>query len=288
MLKLFLFSLLAWIAYAAWFRRRQEHILFPADRRPMVLADAGLADFTNVWAPTSGSLSLEGWYRPADGFTRPTILILNGRNRHPAACAPLARRLADAGFGVLLAGLRGQAGNPGAAGQAGWIDDSHAWADFLVRRGVSGGRLILLGRDTGAFLAACLAAERSVARLVLEAPFTSMADLLDRRLPLLPLRSLLRHRFEIAPYLVHVQAPVLILHAGGDRDVPVALGRRLDGLLTAPLRSFRPAGVSRDDLLSRGGEEVLLSFLDASPQGQAGPTLDQERPGGGRALVVRD
>lgn len=288
MLYLILIPLLLWFAYAVWFRRMQERILFPPDRRPMVLADAGLPDFQNVWVPTSDDLSLEGWYRPADGFTKPTVLILNGRNRHPGACGPLARLLADAGFGVLLAGLRGQGGNPGAAGQAGWTDDSRAWADFLVQRGLSGGRLILYGRDTGAFLAAGLAAERSAARLVLEAPFTTMADLLDRRWPLLPLRSLLRHRFDIAPALVQVQTPVLILHAGGDRDVPVALGARLDRHLVDPPQVFRLPGVAVEDIWSRGGDEVLLAFLEAAAPGPRGPTLDQEKPGGSRALAIRD
>ncbi|MFY8094513.1 MAG: alpha/beta hydrolase [Niveispirillum sp.] len=288
MLKLILIPLLLWVAYALWFRRTQERILFPADRRPLVLADAGLPDFQTVWVPAGEGLSLEGWYRPAEGFTKPTVLVLNGRNRHPGALGPLARLLADAGFGVLLAGLRGQGGNPGGPGQAGWIDDSRAWADFLVQRGISGGRLILYGRDTGAFLAAGLAAERSVARLVLEAPFTSLADLLERRLPLLPLRSLLRHRFEITPALGQVQAPVLILHAGGDRDVPLALGSRLDGHFLAPPQSFRPPGVAAADLLARGGDEVLLAFLEAAAPTGRGSTLDQEKPGGGRALVVRD
>lgn len=288
MLMMVLIPLLAWIAYAVWFRRGQDRILFPPDRRPMVLADAGLPDFQNVWTPTGGGASLEGWHRPAEGFTKPTILILPGRLQHPGACGPLARKLADAGFGVLLAGLRGQGGNPGNAGQVEWGDDARAWADFLVRRGVSGGRLVLYGSDTGAFLAAGLAAERSVARLVLEAPFTAMADLLERRLPLLPLRSLLRHRFEIAPALAQVQAPTLILHAGGDGQVPVVLGRRLDRLITAPLQVFRPDGVGPQDLLDRGGAEVLLSFLDSAGGMPHGLILEQERPMGGRSLVVRE
>lgn len=287
MLILILLPILAWIAYAIWFRWAQERILFPPDPRPMVLADAGLADFQNVWTQTGGGGSLEGWYRPADGFTKPTVLILNGRQQHPGARGPVARLLADAGFGVLLAGLRGQASNPGPAGQAEWSEDARAWADFLVQRGVSGGRLILYGRDTGAFLAAGLAAERSVARLVLEAAVPSMAEWLERRWPLLPLRSLLRHRFDIAPALAQVQAPILILQAGGDRQVPGELSLRLDRLVTAPLLVFRPENVASDDLLVQGGGEVLLSFLLGATEPRGSMILEQERPGGGRALVVR-
>lgn len=289
MLTLILALLLAWLAYAVWFRRAQDRILFRPDRRPLALADAGLGDFQPVWTQTADGLSLEGWRRPADGFTKPTILLLPGQHGHPALwAASRARLLADAGFGVLLAGLRGQAGNPGTPTEAGLLTDARAWADFLVRQGVSGGRLALYGEETGAFLAATLASERSAARLVLEAPFPAMADLLERRFPLLPLRSLLRHRFDLTPVLPLVQAPVLILHAGADREVPAALGARLDRLVTAPLRCFRPAGVAAADLLRRGGDEALLSFLDdGGISVLPSPTLDQTRPPGGRAVTVR-
>lgn len=285
MLTLFLLLLLIWIAYAVWFRQGQEQLLLRPDPRPLVLADAGLGDFRTVWVQTADGLSLEGWHRPADGFTKPTVLILTGRRHHPGNQGALARLLADAGFGVLLAGLRGQAGNPGQGGEARWMIDARTWADHLVGQGISGGRLILYGEETGAFLAANLAAERAVARLVLEAPFPSLADLLSRRFPLLPLRALLRHRFEITPALAQVQAPVLLLHAGADTGVPVALGQRLERLINPAPRTFRPSGTKPEDLLKKGGEEVLLSFLEGASNSP--PTLDHKAPSGGRALIVR-
>lgn len=287
MLTTLLLLLLIWIAYAVWFRRGQERLLLRPAPRPLVLADSGLGDFRSVWVQTADGLSLEGWHRPADGFTKPTILILNGRRRHPGAHAPLARLLADAGFGVLLAGLRGQAGNPGQGGEAAWMADARTWADHLVGQGISGGRLILYGEETGAYLAATLAAERAVARLILEAPFPSLPDLLGSRFPLLPLHALLRHRFEIKTALPQVQAPVLILHAGADKGVPVTLGQRLDGLLSPPPRVFRADGVTVEGLLGAGGGEVLLAFLEGGAGVAPPPTLDQEKPAGGRALVVR-
>jgi fermentation-respiration switch protein FrsA (DUF1100 family) len=287
MLTTLLLLLLIWIAYAVWFRRGQARLLLRPDPRPLILADAGLGDFRTVWVQTADGLSLEGWHRPADGFTKPTILILNGRRRHPGAHGDLARLLANAGFGVLLAGLRGQAGNPGQGGEAAWMADARTWADHLVGQGISGGRLILYGEETGAYLAATLAAERAVARLILEAPFPSLPDLLGSRFPLLPLHALLRHRFEIKSALPQVQAPVLILHAGADKGVPVTLGQRLDGLLSPPPRVFRADGVTVEGLLDAGGGEVLLTFLEGGAGVVPPPTLEQGKPAGGRALVVR-
>lgn len=287
MVTLLLILLLAWAGYAVWFRRAQEWLLLRRDPRPLILADAGLEDFRSVWITTRDGLSLEGWQKQADSFTKPTILILNGRVRHPGASGPLARLLCDAGYGVLLAGLRGQAGNPGQGTEAGWLTDARQWADHLVAQGISGRTLVLYGQETGAFLAATLAGERACLRLVLEAPFPSLPALLSRRWPLLPLHTLLRHRFDIKIALGQRQAPVLVLHAGNDRGVPAALGRRLDPLLGPDLLCFRPDGVSAEGLLDAGGAAQLLAFLEADRPNTPAPTLDQERPVGGRALTVR-
>ncbi len=279
-----LFSLiLAWLAYAFWFRSNQDRLVFRPHRGAVAMADCGLPDFTNVWTATPDGMTLEGWYRPADGLTKPTILILPGRNGHPGMLGDRARLLADAGYGVLLAFYRGYGGNQGQPTEAGLLTDARAWADFLVQRGISGGRLVLYGAEAGCFLAAGLAADRSVAKLVLEAPFPSLAALLSPRFPLLPLHGLLRHRFELTSFLPHIQAPILILHAGADRAVPVALGRCIDALLPAAPHSFRPEGVAADRLMAAGGDRALLGFLGGEV---AAPTLDQ-KPAGGRALMVK-
>lgn len=276
--------ILAWLAYAFWLRSSQDRLVFRPLRGAVAMADCGLPDFSNVWAATPDGLTLEGWYRPADGLTKPTILILPGSNGHPGMLGDRGRLLADAGYGVLLAFYRGFGGNPGRATEAGLLTDARTWADFLVQKGISGGRLVLYGAEAGCFLAAGLAAERSVAKLVLESPFPDLAALLSPRFPLLPLHGLLRHRFEVMPLLPQIQAPVLILHAGADRAVPVALGRRIDALLPTRPQAFRPDGVAADGLMAAGGDKALLGFLggETAPP----PTLEQ-KPAGGRALMVR-
>lgn len=278
------FLILAWLAYAFWFRSSQDKLVFRPHRGAVAMADCGLADFGNVWTGTPDGLTLEGWYRPADSLTKPTILILPGRNGHPGMLGDRARLLADAGYGVLQAFYRGFGGNPGRPTEAGLLTDARAWADFLVQQGISGGKLALYGAEAGCFLAASLAAERSVAKLVLEAPFPGLAVLLSARFPLLPLHGLLHHRFDLMPLLPQIQAPVLILHAGADRSVPMALGRRIDALLPTPPQSFRPEGVAADALIATGGGAALLGFLGGET---APPPMLDQKPAGGRALMVR-
>lgn len=276
--------ILAWLAYGFWFRSNQQRLIFRPHRGAVPPTDCGLADFGTVWTTTPDGLTLEGWYRPAEGVTKPTLLILPGCNGHPGMLGDRARLLADSGYGVLLAFYRGYGGNPGQPTEAALLTDARTWADFLVKRGLSGGRLVLYGAEAGCFLAVGLAVDRAVAKLVLEAPFPDLASLLAPRFPLLPLQGLLRHRFDLMPLLPSVPSPVLILHAGADRTVPVGLGRRLDPRLPTPPRSFRPAAVAPGDLMRAGGDAALLGFLagDKAPP----PTLDQTYAGGSRALMI--
>lgn len=280
-------SLLIWLAYAFWFRQNQVRLIFRGSQTVTPLADTGLTDFAPVWAETSDSFTLEGWYRPAAGLTKPTVLFLPGRYGHPLDRADRARLMADAGYGVLLAAYRGYAGNQGEPSETGLLTDARGWADFLVKRGLSGRQLVIYGEELGCHPAAMLASERSINSLVLEAPFPDMAALLVSRYPLLPLRGgLLRHHFDLRPLLPLVRAPILVLHGGSDRLVPSALSKGLERLSHLPPRSFRPAGVSHDDLIAQGGGDALLAFLAGDNSAPLPPTLDQ-RPAGGRALALR-
>ncbi|MFV3076178.1 alpha/beta hydrolase [Niveispirillum fermenti] len=275
-----LFPLLLWIAYALWFRLRQDTLLFRPSARATPLADAGLGDFQPVWAQTADGLLLEGSLRPADGLTKPTILLLHGSRGQAADRADRARVLADAGFGVLLAGYRGYAGNPGRPGGNALMLDARAWADLLVTRGISGGRLVLYGQEMGAVPAAMLAGERATAALVLEAPCPSMAGRMGRRFPLLPVQALLRHRLSVTGLLPMVRAPTLIL---GSADAE--LGKPAAAPLTiVPMPSGHEDGELPPDQC-----RALLAFLGGeAARTRARPTLEQKTPAaGGRAVAIR-
>lgn len=273
--------ILAWLAYAIWFYRWQDRLVFTSPRRIVSLVDAGLADFTIAFAHGADGSALEAWYRAADGLTKPTILLLHGTDGHPVQAADRARALADAGYGVLLAGFRGVGPNDGHATEAGWIADAGTWADYLVARGISGGRLVLYGRGAGAAMATQLAAERAVSRLILEAPFADMADRLAQRWPFLPCRALLRHHFDLRAFLPQVQAPILILSAGTDTGPAQAI----EPLVTAALHLFRRPQATPDTLIADGGMAEILAFLAGKP-GTAPPVLDLKAEGG-RALTIR-
>src|SRR4029079_11055806 len=97
-------------------------------------------------------------------------------------------------------------------------------------------RLVYFGESLGTGVAAGLAAEQQPAALVLRSPFTSMTDVGDWHYPWLPVRWLLRDRFDTASRIVGLGVPLLVI--AGDRDtiVPYRQSRQLFDAAAGPKR----------------------------------------------------
>lgn len=265
----------------AWLTLAQDAILFRPYRRRVVPADAGLRDFSVIQVPTTDGLMLDGWYRPADAGL-PTIVLLPGNAGHPGLRADKAAALAAAGYGVLIAGYRGYAGNPGSPSLKGLLADAAACLDYLVERGISGQRVVLYGESLGTGFAIALAAQRRVARLILESPFTSLQAVAQARYPWAPVGLLFRHRLDCRAAFAQIRAPILILHGRADRTIPVRLGEQLEALATVPVRSWRPADAGHTDLVAHGAMAIILAFLADRDEGSAPESLlieQKRRPG---------
>ncbi len=65
------------------------------------------------------------------------------------------------------------------------------------------------------------ASERPVFQLVLETPFDSVQNIAARQFPYLPVRLLLRDKFESWRYVPCVRAPTRVLAAANDQVVPL-------------------------------------------------------------------
>jgi uncharacterized protein len=107
---------------------------------------------------------------------------------------------------------------------------------------------VLWGESLGSGVAIALAAEMPVGYLILQSPFTSAVDVGLQRYWFVPVRLLMKDQFRSDLRIGKVTAPVLVLHGDRDDIVPMALGERLYGLINAPKRFVRFAGVGHNDL----------------------------------------
>lgn len=239
----------------------QRHLLyFPDTNRPELgaLAELGVRE---VELTTADGLSLLSWYLPPRRG-RPVVAYFHGNGGHLGYRAERLRRFAGSGYGVLMPEYRGYGGNPGMPTEAGLCIDAAAALDFLGREGIPPERLVLYGESLGSGVAVQLAATRAVAGLILEAPFTSVAEVAQYHYSFIPASLLLRDRFESSSVIGKVRAPILVLHGDRDRVVPVRFGRALFDAAPQPKEGWFAPEAGHGNLSRFGAFEAVFGFLE--------------------------
>lgn len=87
--------------------------------------------------------------------------------------------------------------------------------------------IVVVGRSLGSGVAVHVASLRPVERLVLVTPYDSLADVAAHNYPYLPVRWLLRDKFESWRYAPQVTAPIRMIVAEQDEIIPRASSDRL-------------------------------------------------------------
>ena len=120
---------------------------------------------------------------------------------------------------------------------------------------------MLWGESLGTAVAVALAAEREVGGVILDAPFTSIADVGAAAYPFAPVRWLVKDAFRSDLRIGKVKAPILVLHGERDRIVPIRFGERLYALANEPKRMVRFPQGGHVDLDDHGAVDVVREFV---------------------------
>ncbi|MFN7995758.1 MAG: alpha/beta hydrolase [Bryobacteraceae bacterium] len=120
---------------------------------------------------------------------------------------------------VYLMHYRGYGGSSGKPSETALFADALALYDEVRAKRPD---IQVVGRSLGSGVAIYVASRRPVTKLVLVAPFDSIVGIAASQFPYLPIRWLLRDRFESGTYARSVDAPTLILAAERDEIIPRA------------------------------------------------------------------
>jgi fermentation-respiration switch protein FrsA (DUF1100 family) len=256
-----LYALAAYGAVVALMYGMQRSLMYFPDRSTPDPGDAGVPEMQQVPLHTADGLELVAWYRPASEG-RSTIVYFHGNGGNIGGRGYKVKPYLAAGYGVMLVEYRGYGGNPSSPDEAGLYADGRAALAWLDASGVPPERTVLYGESLGSGVAVQLAFERPPAALVLEAPFTSASDVAAASYWFLPVRLLIKDRFDSIAKIGDVEAPLLLVHGERDRVVPVRFGRRLFDSANEPKQAvFLPAG-HHNDLADHGLMPAVLTFLE--------------------------
>ncbi len=246
----------------------QRRLIYLPDRVVPEPAIAGVPEMAVVELATADGLRLSAWHRPPAHDGLATLVYFHGNAGHLGMRGSKIRPYLDAGYGVLLPAYRGFSGNPGQPTEAGLYADGEAALDFLAGAGSPAGRLVLYGESLGSGVAVELATRHHIAALVLEAPFTSIADVGQHRFPLFPVRRIVADRFGSAAKIARIEAPLLLVHGTSDGIVPTRFGQALFEAAAEPKEGHFIDGAHHNDLYDFGTAERVLEFLARRVEGR--------------------
>ncbi|MBB1087661.1 alpha/beta hydrolase [Lysobacter sp. SG-8] len=220
-LGLLAFALLGYAAVCAFlYLKQRELVYFPQ----VTKVEATRTDF----ALENDGEVLRGWVvNPG----QPRALLYFGGN---AEAIQLNREaFADwfPGHTVYLLAYRGYGASSGAPDEDALVSDALALHAHAARRHAG---IDVIGRSLGSGVAAQLAARRPVDRLALVTPFDSLVATAAGHYPWVPVRGLMRDRFDSAGALATHAGPVLVIRGERDTLVPPPRTQALVEALPSP------------------------------------------------------
>jgi hypothetical protein len=210
-----------------------------------------------------GKGDLLGWRR-AVRRSLPRVLVLHGNAGDALGRVDYLPVLEAAGFEGVLLEYPGYGPRVGVPSETALVADARRALRRLKEE--SDAPVILLGESLGSGVAVQVAAAEpgSVAGLLLPVPFARMTEVAAWHYPYLPMKVLLRDRWDSLEAIRGYPGPVAILVAGRDEVVGPGQGRRLAQGCPGPVRLWETPRAAHNGLSLAPGQppwSEALGFL---------------------------
>ncbi len=245
----------------------QRSLMYFPETRRTAPADAGLPEAREVVLDTADGSRVIVWdVAPKGG--KPVFLYFHGNGGSLRYRVQRFKNLIADGSGLVALSYRGYGGSSGSPSEEGLLADADATYAF-ARAQYPAARLVVWGESLGTGVAVALAAENKIDALVLEAPYTSTADIAFSAYPFIPVSLLMKDQFRSDARIGKVNAPILILHGQRDNIIPFAYGRRLFELAPEPKRFVPFPHGEHENLDAHGAQAAVRDFLESGILGDS-------------------
>lgn len=246
----------------------QRRLLFPA---PTVGEEPRMDDATLTRVTAPSGRTVFALHVPPAKKGAVTVVHFHGNGEELAQLTPLAWSFKRAGLGFFAVEYPGYGLAKGYAPseEALYADAEAALWHLHNGLGVASPDVVLQGQSLGSGVAVEMARRGHGARLVLISPFTSIPDMAAARLPVLPVRWLIKDRFDNLAKAPALALPVLVVHGTDDELIPFGMGQRLaKAFPTATLYGVH--GAHHNDLFVRDGRIIVDRIVEFATAGFVG------------------
>ena len=122
----------------------------------------------------------------------------------------------------------------------------------LIKKKINNNQIILYGESLGTGVAVEIGKKNIFNSIILESPFTSIEESAKIYYPYLPVRLLLKDKYDSLSKINAVKTPILIMHGKKDDIVPFFMGKELFEKANSPKYSY----FTEDD-------DHMMNFNDA-------------------------
>jgi uncharacterized protein len=211
-------------------------------------------DYKEIFIQNKEEIKLKAWLHEKDLINKKTIIFFHGNAGNLSNRNYKLNELSKFDVNFLIVAYRGFSGNQGKPDEQGLYEDARSTLDWLKIKGVKEKNLILYGESLGTAIAIETAQNKNLAGIILESPFTSMVELAQKYYPALPVKYLLKDKYETIIKLPNISSPLLILHGRLDAIVPFAMGKKLFEQANEPKFKYF---IDNDDHMLRYDQNLL-------------------------------
>ncbi len=246
----------------------ERQLVYPAPALDRSNWNPTSSDHEEVWfsAADQPEAKVHGWY-----FDQPdadyVMLYCHGNGEQVADNYGLMRKLRrELNAAVLVFDYRGYGKSVGIPNEAGVIEDGLAAQHWLANRtGRSLDQIVIIGRSLGGGVATALAERQGAAALILQSTFTRMTDAAAHHYPWLPVKWVMRNRFNSIDRITEIRCPLLISHGTNDEVIPYGHSLSLYEASGSPnKRHLEITGIGHNDPQPEGYYVELRNFLAES------------------------
>jgi pimeloyl-ACP methyl ester carboxylesterase len=235
---------IAFLSIAVYFL--QDFFIFKPEKLPLSFQFRYDAPFREVNFDVEPGVRINGLH-----FHRPEpkglVLYFHGNTRSIKGWAKYARDFYRYDYDVVLVDYRGFGKSTGKRSEEEMLDDMQFVYETLAAQ-YTEDHLIVYGRSLGSGFAVKVASDNTPRYLILDAPYYNFRQVVERFLPILPVRYVLRYHLRTDKWIQKVRCPVYILHGTRDWLIPIRHSEQLQKFNPRRITLIRIKGGGHNNL----------------------------------------